>query len=499
MAVVALPLGARRAAVALARRNATEVASRSGLSAMTMNTRTVAAADLYAQYIGETTNGLAPPRMVDMTLAGASNLRSPRNFFFLMFFKFYSFQLYFAEIMTLFTTGMLNLKPIGQRPMILNASQHLVRDMLFNNVRPPSMLYNRTEQGWYDAADGLQRSSKIAATLMGMLPIKQLDGTFVYLCSPDDQMFGWRTIRNKASTPLPVKESIDVMLASFRVDPDSEDPVTLADTSLLIKSNTIRVSVQVVEQWPAKSVACLAQLQSMNTTTHSLGETAYESTNALSAVMARHESVWLPHMISLGLGTFNKNKALFLHTLRGISCVIPEIEFVNKANDVVGFGDFMSSIFHFMMNDLPDGFEEDMIIKGFIARLEEFVMYKEMSNEDDNRIKRWKPDMIAALVYMLTLGSEMFPNDVVFDVLKRFECPRKNVDGNFVKWFKNGYSKMDNLILSFSHLLNQVATGEELQDVEKPKRRVRATVNGQAPSKRRKTQESNDSDDTDVE
>jgi hypothetical protein len=47
-----------------------------------MNTRTVSAADLYAQYIGETTKNLLPPRMVDMTLAGAILLRTRQNSLF---------------------------------------------------------------------------------------------------------------------------------------------------------------------------------------------------------------------------------------------------------------------------------------------------------------------------------------------------------------------------------------------------------------------------------
>ena len=97
--------------------------------------------------------------------------------------------------MTLFNSGLLNLEPIGERAMILNSSQHIIRDMLFNNVRAPSMLYNKTELGWYYARDGLQRLSKIAATLMGTLPIKQLDGTSMYLHS---QNGGRHIRRNKA-------------------------------------------------------------------------------------------------------------------------------------------------------------------------------------------------------------------------------------------------------------------------------------------------------------
>jgi hypothetical protein len=72
----------RSAALALARRNVTELASRAAVNAMTMNTRTTSAADLYAQYIGETTKNLLPPRMVDMTLAGAILLRTRQNSLF---------------------------------------------------------------------------------------------------------------------------------------------------------------------------------------------------------------------------------------------------------------------------------------------------------------------------------------------------------------------------------------------------------------------------------
>jgi hypothetical protein len=391
------------------------------------------------------------------------------SFFVLEKFRqFFNIFFVIAEILDLFIKGHLKLNPVGQRPMILSASMHVVRDMLYNNVRPMSMLYNKDFNGVYDVADGLQRSSKIIATLMGILPVKQSDGSMVYLCAPNDPNFGWRTFRDMETTPETVKSSIDLMLAAFGINPETVNENPTADTTMLIKCTTIRVSVQVVEQWPARSAACLAQLQSMNTTTHSLGETAFESTNALTMAVAKYEAEWMPHLINLGLGSQDKNKSLFLHTLRGIACAIPEVEFVNKANDIVGFGDFMSSIFHFMMHPLPDGFEADLIVNGLVRRLGEFAAYKELNAPEDRRIKRWKPDMIASMIFMLTLGEDVFPDETVFDVLKRIESPRMHLSRGFAGWFKSCYSKKDNLIEIFAMLIRESEVHNTASEPEAP-------------------------------
>lgn len=381
--------------------------------------------------------------------------------------------------------------------MLRSASMHLIRDMAFNNVAPPSMLFNKNDEGSYDVPDGLQRSSKVIATLMGMLPIQMMDGSVLYMCNADDETFGWRALKNASGTPDHVKTLIDLMIESFGIDADSTEPVPLAETSLVITIHSLRMSVQVVENWPARSAACLAQLQSMNTTTHSLGETAYESTNALAVALAKHESTWAPLMHALGLEKTDKNKALFLHTIRGVACSLTNIEFVNKANDVLGFGDFMSSIFYYMMNDLPDGFEQDILVDNFCTRLNNFLIHKELAESDGQRIKKWKPDMISALAYLMCLDAEQVSDEAVYRVLKRIESPRMNANLGFVEWFENSYSVNDNLLTSLFHLTVEITSGERAYTI-KPKRPRRAAPATAAagPSepqpKRQRVEESSD-------
>ena len=334
-----------------------------------------------------------------------------------------------------FLKGHINLTPTGQRPMLRNASNNLVHDMLFCNVAPASMLYNRnTITSVYDVSDGLQRTTKIVGAMLGIFPVKNTKGEKVYLCNPTHEK-GWRALRESDLTLDVVKEYIECILKANDIDDEAEHTIVV-DSELRFEFSSMSVSIQVVENWPSRAAACLAQLQTMSTTTHSIGETAYESTNALTMAMAKHEKDWMPGLIALGLGSHDKSKALFLQVLRGIACTISEIEFVNKANDVVGFGDFMSSIFYFMMNDLPEDYEQVIIVETFIPRLNEFVMYYTANvAKSNNRVKRWKPDMIATLVFMLASGEDCFPDARVMKVLKRLESPRMNNRSGFITWF----------------------------------------------------------------
>jgi hypothetical protein len=259
------------------------------------------------------------------------------------------------------------------------------------------------------------------------------------------------------------------------------------DQELRFTLSSISVSIQIVENWPPRAAACLAQLQTMNTTTHSVGETAYECTNALTMVMAKHEAEWIRGLYALGLGPQDKNKSLFLHTLRGVACTLAEVEFVNKANDVVGVGDFMSSIFHFMVNDLPDGYEQEVIVETFLPRLSAFTIhYVDTVQKTPNRIKKWKPDMIATMVFMLAMDEPAFPFDRILRVLKRIESPRMNVRGGFVAWYNQKYCKQENLVQSMTLLFKDaMEAGDD--------------ASGDAGSGKRARDDEEDSDGSDEE
>lgn len=177
-----------------------ELSNRSAVSALTMHSRMEkSAAELCAEYIRNETisKRLYRPKMHNFVI---------------------------SELLEKFVKGHINLMPNGQRPMLKNASVHLVHDILFCNVMPASMLYNRnTMTGVYDVSDGLQRTTKILGAMLGMFPVKTLDDRWVYLCAPTHEK-GWRTLRDSPSTPQCVKDAIDRIVATHNV-PDRKSVV----------------------------------------------------------------------------------------------------------------------------------------------------------------------------------------------------------------------------------------------------------------------------------
>ena len=418
-----------------------------------------------------------------------------------------------ADIFQSFVGGYLNLEPAGQRPMIGFASMNLVRDMLYCNMTPNLMVYNKIKAtSTFDVVDGLQRTTKILGSLMGILPVFTLDGSKVYLSHPDDESYGWRAIYNAATKPI-VKESILKMLKLGDVGMDVViDKANVARDNLRVQLLSISLSVQEMDDWPPRAAACFAQLQSMSTATYSEGEMAYMSTNNLSEILRANEPAWMRAMAKLRLiDKFDHSKMLFLHVTRGVACTLEQVEFVNKESNAVGFGGFMSAVFVFMRNKVSDfipDFDTEIIRDTFLKRLDEFSEY--YVSTPACAIRNWKPDMVAALAFMMTLGDDFFPNARVVKVLKRIERPNMNKEAGFYQWFKQCYSKKteQNLaknfadLLAAAHQMNETraaaaAGSDEAEEGEiapAPKRQRRRRAATPASSSSSDSSDSSDSD-----
>ena len=157
--------------------------------------------------------------------------------------------------------GKINLLPLGQRPMIREACANLIQDMLFCNIRPGSMLFNRNlTTGVYDVVDGLQRTTKIVAYLTGMLPIRVVDDNGVesdkFIGNPHDKKRGYLALLANSKTPPTVVAMINSIMAIHGVrdpGPSNGMEINLADNELCRRINGIELGVQLIENWPARN------------------------------------------------------------------------------------------------------------------------------------------------------------------------------------------------------------------------------------------------------
>jgi hypothetical protein len=202
--------------------------------------------------------------------------------------------------------------------------------------------------------------------------------------------------------------------------------------------------VQKLQNWPPKAAACYAVLQTINHVVPTTGEISILLPNHLSVSVLEYETQLMRGLYGIGVTIDNAQKDLFLHVTRGFACMLSEIKTVNKSSTTGrGVGDFMKSIGYFIEHDLSPEFRREILVPVCTTRLEAFqAFYTEL--DPAQKVKLWKPDMVAALIYMLGIGeafedgTEMFTHSKILAVLRRMEKP--SLPGmKFKEWMNKKY------------------------------------------------------------
>jgi hypothetical protein len=330
-----------------------------------------------------------------------------------------------GALVDLFIQGVLHFEPNGQRGIVIDREycRALGITITQTNIGLPNIVLNYKD-GIYYVCDGKQRLLAILSLGLGLL-----QESFP-LCSPQSKK--WHATLYANTTNQHVEHIMDILYAGIG-KPGKPQSVNEAMENTFL---TFRIDAHVYPNWPSKTIAVVSTLYLVKRISHTPQEILYQLDCYICDLVREYDVTIHRELSSITGGKiWNDNKNVFSDVLRGIGCNL--VDFVPKATNYFGYGAFMDALIPFVSSQ-PD----EAIIKNIRRALTmKFNGFMEHARSIETKFKKFTPDMIAVLAYLLY--AKINPIEIM-GVLMRMQTPR--MDGDVMeKWYKESFKKKKNL------------------------------------------------------
>jgi hypothetical protein len=335
----------------------------------------------------------------------------------------------------------------------------IAETLLTTPIGLPSFVFNRRGDTFH-VVDGKQRVASIISIASGIVPCS-VSVPPVFL-TPHSSAWHFTNLRLKGDSTL--TETIDALCACAGVDPDAIDGEALERRAVVPEEAQnkffgIQLLIQQFEEWPSSALAAAAALYAVKTLSHSPDEILYQLECPLIQLLRKHEASLVSAVSKIARGTDNSTKGVFGNALRGFCCAIPNVSFVPKASNLVGFGTLLDQLVS-SSEDRAEENETDVaktIRRACTTRLDKFCEYV---TTNDKTFSFLKPDAQALLFFMLYHNFEV---SGMYALVHRLVKPgKKGGDFDEISWYQNTFRKDANIRDSFQTYLRSAIESVEV-------------------------------------
>jgi hypothetical protein len=345
-----------------------------------------------------------------------------------------------VELVDMFVDGKLNLDPNGQRNLIVSREYivSFAKTIMQTSLGIPSIMLNKRPDTSCDVVDGKQRVASMIALACGMVPSIE-DAYLVSLSSKPE----WHFTTLLGSEHASVVQIIETIRSQVGAPADT-DEISIVDERARTKFCSGHLLAQLYDNWPAPALAAASALYCTKTISHTPNEIVFQLDNPLCNLVRKYDADATRVLGTLSKSNpVNMHKAVFGDMLRGIACGIPGVEFVPKANNAFGYGQFMDSLVPLAMGEL----NADSVKKVTRACSTRFGKFVEYCREHTIQFRSFKPDMIAMLFYMLYVNYEP---DGICEMLWCLSAPKREGNNETdLEWVLTEYRKNKNMREAF--------------------------------------------------